>query len=269
MKLPEDFSFSQANLQDFADCEFRFYLRYIRKLEWPAVESEPVRLHEEKMELGYQFHRMVQQYFSGIEPGILQESITDPDLAFWWESFLTMQLKDQPGLSYAEKLLSVPFHGYRLLAKYDLLILEETGKATIYDWKTSQLKPNRITLHNKIQSRVYPMVLFLLGKEPHHFSVQTPDAIDMTYWFPQFPYDPVQFTYSQDQFEEDTRLLTGMVESILSKTEDRFQKTEDDRKCAYCCYRSLCERGISAGLATLEEPEISPQDLEDLSFDAL
>ncbi len=269
MKLPIDFAFSQANLQDFMDCEYRFLLKHIRKLEWPAVESEPARLHEEKMELGYQFHRMVQQYFSGVDPEILQGTIDNTDLSFWWQSFVTLQASQFSGTSRPELLISVPFHGYRLLAKFDLLVLDDAPTAKIFDWKTSQVKPNRSNLHKKIQTMVYPLVLFL-GHTGFQPAINlSPDKIEMTYWFPQFPFDPITFSYSQGQFDRDVDLLTGMVDSILAKSESGFNKTDQPQKCAFCRYRSLCNRGKSAGSNTTEESVLSADDLETLSFDAL
>ncbi len=40
MALPSDFQFSQSSLQDYVDCPWRFYLRYIRQLAWPAIVAE-------------------------------------------------------------------------------------------------------------------------------------------------------------------------------------------------------------------------------------
>ncbi|HPS42105.1 MAG TPA: PD-(D/E)XK nuclease family protein [Anaerolineaceae bacterium] len=269
MKLPPEFSFSQANLQDFADCEYRFYLRHVLKLEWPAVESEPARVHEEKIEAGQQFHRLVQQYFSGIDAHILEETITDPDLEFWWHAFLTMGLKDTPGTKYAEKLISIPFNGYRLLAKYDLLVAEDSGLVTIYDWKTTRVKPDRIDLLRKVQSQVYPLVLKLGYQGLPGFQLKSTDDIQMVYWFPQYPFDAIHLPYSTEQYERDHQYLTDLVELITSKSVDQFQKTEETRLCAYCRYRSLCERGITAGEVDDSSSNLSQDDLDGLSFDVL
>ena len=58
-----DFQFSQASLQDFQDCRRRFYLKYVEKLGWPAIEAEPALLNEELMQQGADFHRLVHQFF--------------------------------------------------------------------------------------------------------------------------------------------------------------------------------------------------------------
>ncbi|HZU87116.1 MAG TPA: PD-(D/E)XK nuclease family protein, partial [Anaerolineaceae bacterium] len=65
MPLPVSFHFSQNNLQDYVDCARRFELRHLLRLEWPALQSEPVLERERLMILGQRFHQMVQQHLSG------------------------------------------------------------------------------------------------------------------------------------------------------------------------------------------------------------
>ncbi len=92
MLLPEHFTFTQQNLQDYLDCPYRFYLKEIRKLEWPAIESEPVREQEALMQLGTRFHLMCQQYFSGVPLSVLEKHTNEPLLAEWWQNFLSLNL---------------------------------------------------------------------------------------------------------------------------------------------------------------------------------
>ena len=61
-RLPVDFQFSQGSLGDFVDCRRRFQLRYMWRLSWPAVQSEPYSEHERVMRRGVLFHQLVQQY---------------------------------------------------------------------------------------------------------------------------------------------------------------------------------------------------------------
>lgn len=265
MKLPESFSFSQNNLQDYEDCEFRFLLRHIQHLEWPAVESEPLIEQERKIEIGYHFHRLVQQYFSGISPEILTDTIEDPTLQAWWDHFLALGLLDQPGLKFAEKMVTVPFKGYRLVAKFDLLVLLDSGRIEIYDWKTSASQPHRHFLIERMQSHVYPALLMLQQFCSSFIAKPSPDDIGMTYWFPSHPDSPVTFTYSINQYEKDLQILENMINEIAAKDENGFSKTDDDKKCNYCRYRSLCERGNKAG--TLQEDSIELPDDNPFEFD--
>ena len=269
MNLPDNFSFSQHNLQDFADCKYRFYLRHIRNLEWPAVESEPLKLQEEKMELGFQFHKLVQQYFSGISPQILTETIEIPELSTWWNKFLELNIDEIAGVKHSEKLLSTTMVGHRLVAKYDLLVLHGSGKITIFDWKTSSNQPARINLIKRIQSKVYPAVIMSQKNTASPFRLDNPADLEMIYWYPAFPETPVKFQYSQSQYDDDDHLIEGMIEQILAMPDEDFHKTPDERKCSFCRYRSLCERGIIAGVNSDEESEFSSDDAFDINFDAL
>src|SRR5512140_444024 len=157
--LPPDFSFSQQNLQDYIDCKRRFYLRYIAHLEWPAIESEPVLEQERLMELGHAFHVLVQQSLSGIPPENIQSTLHDEELQRWWGSFQALKLDLVDRKYYVEEMLFIPFSGFRLIAKVDLIIVQEDQSILIYDWKTSMRIPNREALLRRAQSKVYPLVV--------------------------------------------------------------------------------------------------------------
>lgn len=267
MNLPENFVFTQQNLQDFSDCRFRFLLKHIRKTEWPAIETEPVMLQEARMELGQQFHRLVQQYFSAMDPNLLASTIQSTELADWWEVFIQMKLVNLPGEKYAEKMLSIPFEEHRMLAKYDLLIDHGSGKFTIYDWKTSQYQPARQKLFQRLQSIVYPFVLYMSLPEPPLDTSKSLN-IDMIYWFPTFPETPIQFTYAAEKFSEDKEFLSKLIHQVTLLREEQFEKTSDPKKCNYCRYRSLCDRGISAGTLSPDMESQPDEDLFDLDFDS-
>ena len=137
---------SQSSLQDYVDCARRFQLRYIDRLSYPAVESEPALENEKHLQEGEYFHRLAQQYLIGIPSEQIGKLANTPNLQRWWENFLTS--KDLTGFAnlsglYAEATLSAPLGGFRLLAKYDLIAIDN-NKATIYDWKTSRQLPRRL-----------------------------------------------------------------------------------------------------------------------------
>lgn len=268
MKLPDNFSFSQYNLQDYVDCKFRFLLRHIHHLEWPAIESEPLMLQESRMELGQQFHRLVQQYFIGVDPRVLSESIQTPELTAWWTAFLSLQLKQQAGVVQSEKLLSISLHDQRLLAKFDLLLQHAAQSFTIYDWKTSDHQPSTPQLRKRLQSKVYPIVLwnYLLSMENQP---NLSPEIKMIYWYPTFPSTPHFFEYTKENYEQDTHYLTGLMDEILSMDEMAFTRTAELKRCVYCRYRSLCDRGIAAGSREPGEEAGSSESEFYLDFDAL
>ena len=248
MKLPEHFSFNQQNLQDYHDCPRRFYLRHVLKQAWPALESEPVREQEDLIALGERFHRTVQQLFAGVPRNKIEASIAeDADLSTWWNQFIQFDLHSLPGDKYSEVSFSVPFEKTRLTAKFDLLIYSPNQPSLIYDWKTSQHSPKRSWLSDRMQTHVYPFVFALLASQTGSEFTIPADNIHMIYWYPAFPDAPIQFDYSQTQFETDQQDLHSTIQEIFTLDESGFTKTDNEHLCEFCQYRSLCNRGVNAG----------------------
>jgi CRISPR/Cas system-associated exonuclease Cas4 (RecB family) len=249
------FQFSQASLSDYADCPRRFQLRYVLEQEWPAVESEPLLERERLADLGRRFHRLVQQRVHGLPADQLARSASsDPDLARWWNNYARLEAEGWrfspdglvlPPQRRAEVLMSVPFGAHRLVAKYDLLAQGE-GRAVIVDWKTERKRPDRAALQSRWQTRVYR---YVLAKSDPSLA---PDSIAMVYWFAEYPSDPEVLAYDAAQLAADENDVRGLVAEIESRAEAVWPLTPDERKCRFCTYRSLCDRGIAAGIAEAE-----------------
>lgn len=258
MPLPSDFQFSQGSLQDFVDCGRRFQLRYLLQIAWPAVPTEPYLESEEHLRLGALFHLMVQQHTLDVDEARLTAMAQDEPLATWWQSYL----QHRPALEgdlFSEAVLAAPFGQLgqrRLLAKMDLVAVAG-GRATIYDWKTSQHRPPRTWLAERLQTRVYPYLMVQAGAELNDGKAVTPEQVEMVYWFAGFPERPERFVYSTAQYAEDGALLAGLLEQVaaLSTSDAPFPLTPDESKCRFCVYRSLCNRGVVAG------------DVNELDFD--
>ena len=58
-----------------------------------------------------------------------------------------------------------------------------------------------------------------------------------------------------------------MVKEIEALGEADFHRTADDARCKFCTYRSLCDRGISAGEIELGEVFDEPGSGEDFELD--
>jgi len=263
MPLPVDFHFSQHNLQDFVDCPRRFQLRYIQKISWPALESEPFLEMEKRIEMGSRFHKLVHQYFSGMDPEILRRQFDDVELNIWLNNFISQKSIAIPDLRFAECTLTAPFNGYRLLAKFDLIVINPDADVIILDWKTSRRIPPRQWLEKRVQSRLYPYLLVsTISSMIPNFKI-SPENVSMVYWFTDFPEQPVSFSYDDADFQTDQLYLESMISVISSCDEPEFRKTEDPRMCRFCVYRSLCERGEQAG--NMEELESFDDILDTLS----
>jgi len=266
---------SQSSLQDYMDCAQRFKLRYLDRLSYPAAETEPTRENEKHQQEGEYFHRLVQQHLIGIPAEQITKFANTPNLQRWWENFrnskdLTGLLesarsRDLSGL-YPEATLSAPLGKHRLLAKYDLISIQN-GKVTIYDWKTYRKRPRTEWLAARMQTRVYQALLVKAGAHLNHGKPFEPEQIEMIYWFADFPEDPACFPYTAAKFQRDWDVLLKLSEEISSSPS--YPLTEDRQKCLYCTYRSYCERGIRAGDMEQAEAEREAEELFDVNFEQI
>ncbi len=269
--LSPDFQFSQSNLYDFETCSYRFKLRYVDNLKWPAVEAEPIQEAELLAKLGTDFHLLVQQHLhyqqlpQADQAEMALEAMLVGDeshkLREWWQNYLCHPPAIlQNATIYPELTFSTPLRGYRLTARFDVLAISPDGTFWIIDWKTSQRKPARQRLENHPQTLVYRYVLAMAGSPTLALPLKggglgggekwgiSPDNIKMMYWYPAAPTEAEIFSYGPQLFEAHERRLSNLIEQIKDAVQNNnFPLTEDSRPCQYCVYRSLCKRGIKAG----------------------
>ena len=270
MTLPSDFTFTQNSLQDFEDCPRRFELRHLLHLAWPAPQTEPVLEHERHMQQGEHFHRLAQQFFLGLPDELLLSQTKDPDLTTWWQTFLSdLLIQSLPNRRWPELTLSMPFAGFRLLCKLDLLAAGEDGRFTIYDWKTSPNRLSRQYQQARWQTRLYPYILLHAASHLNDNQPLTPDQIEMIYWFAEDPTRPQHFPFSGELSAEVEQLLIQRIAEINVTQPDRFFLTTDERRCAFCVYRSLCERGEPGSLADAEDDFEPPDTTTGLELDQI
>jgi hypothetical protein len=268
---------SQSSLQAYIDCAQRFKLRYLDRLSYPALETEPTLENEKHQQEGEYFHRLVQQYLIGIPSELIAKFANTGNLQRWWANF--QDSKDLAGLReasangslniaplYPEATLSAPLGKYRLLAKYDLIAVQD-GKAIIYDWKTYRKRPRTEWLSARMQTRVYRALLVNAGAHLNQGKPFEPEQIEMIYWFADFSEDSARFPYTAAQFQRDWDLLVKLSEEVA--TASSYPLTEDRQKCLYCTYRSYCERGIHAGDLEQAEAEMEAEELFDVNFEQI
>jgi len=246
-ELPVGFHFTQMRLQDYLDCRRRFQLRYLHGQPWPAHVVEPADLFEKHVEQGKQFHRLVHQYLLDFPLESLNLLAIEPPLSRWWQSFLAHGLEGIPEARVPETTHSTSLSGFRLVGKYDLISIGDTGNVIIVDWKTSKFVPAMSDLRSRMQSRLYPYILARAGLSRFGLKTIRPDQISMRYWYAEDPESPKEFSYSQEQFGEDEQFIDALIDEIQNLKEEIFPLTDDVKKCRYCIYRSLCDRGIQAG----------------------
>lgn len=265
MNLPEDFVFSQSSLQDYVDCPRRFELRYLLRQRWPAPEVDDLLEFERRTEQGEQFHRLVHQHLIGLPADLLRQHVDDPDVARWFEAYLKTGLDAVPPQRWPEMTLMAPVGDYTLLAKFDLLAVQPGERTLIIDWKTGRKQPRREWLAERLQTVVYRYVLAVSGSALNGGRLIAPEQITMVYWYTddgtahRLPYDSAQF-------RADEARLHQLVQEI--DTRAGFPLTDDERRCRFCVYRSLCSRGEQAGsLAEFELADYEQADLSEFDID--
>lgn len=266
------FVFSQSSLQDFVDCRRRFYLRYVQRVAWPALQSEPALENEQHVLRGERFHRLVQQYLTGIpEPRLtrMAEADEDENLLRWWENFLDCVPGELNGKKRVESTLWAPLGQYRLIAKYDLVLIGTDGRVTIYDWKTSLRRPRREWLIQRMQTHVYPYLLVQAGAAFNQGCPLEPEQIQMVYWFAEPEHGPEVIPYRREAYAADGEYLLWLVQEVRSLNRDSFRQCDTDTACKYCVYRSLCERGIKAGDLSQDGYETTERESLDFSLEQI
>ncbi|OGO29296.1 MAG: hypothetical protein A2136_05140 [Chloroflexi bacterium RBG_16_54_11] len=119
-----------------------------------------------------------------------------------------------------------------------------------------------------MQTHVYPFVLTHGIAGIANAGQVDPARIEMIYWFTNHPEQPESFSYSQQAYDADQQYFEGLVTEINSKTEPVFPLTPDIRRCTFCNYRSLCDRGVKSGdLERLELWQESSPASESVSID--
>ena len=249
-----DLVLSQTALQDYVECPRRFELRYLRQLNWPALETRQALELESSMERGHEFHHLLHQHAMGVPAEVLGATIDDEVMVGWWRNYLEWQERNLPQERYPELSLTTSFTGsdetepVLLMAKYDLVTRLADGTLLIVDWKTGRPQ-RRSILAERLQTVVYRYVLSRAGDWLNGGNPIEAERIRMTYWYATDS-TTVDFDYDGEAWERDERRLASIIGSIRAEIQGRYEfpKTPDERGCRFCTYRSLCERGVEAGV---------------------
>jgi hypothetical protein len=264
VKLPPAFNFSQSSLQDCTDCARRFQLRYLMQQEWPAPVAEPLSDAEQAEVLGKRFHQLIERHWLGLP---VDRAKLEPTLASWWDAFINHPVPNLPqDKCRPEVTTSAVVHGQRLTATFDLLAYNAGGEAIIVDWKTTQHRSSREWLDKRLQTIVYPLLLIESAKRLIGYDLK-PEQVRFIYWFANAPLDVEIFSYSQVRYEQDRRLLGDILDRLLSTSEVIWPLTPNVKLCWLCQYRSLCERGDTAG--SIDEFDMLETDEPDVMINEL
>jgi len=269
MPILKNFRFSAKNLQDYLDCPRRFELRYLLKQEWPSEVTQPVQEVEKRIWLGNQFHSLVNRFLNGVPEDKIQDYIFDSELKVWFSVFLEFYRQSLNQRFLSEVSLFLPYKGFFMAAVVDYLSLRENGELLIYDWKTSSFPPKENYFADSVQTILYPFIVYECRKTlfPNH-DLNTED-LSMNYWFPAFPEKSFRFPYSNQIHQQNQERLSNFISEIVETCPGEFQKTDQVKRCKYCEYRSLCERGVSAGNIYDEKEALDVESLiQNITFES-
>ena len=253
---------NQSNLQNYLDCPRRFELNALEEKSWPAATIHPLSAVEKSIQLGNRFHQISQQFFSGISPEQIRQSITDPTLVEMWDAFMPFARTIEGSKVYFEKLLHIPFNNHRLVAKFDLVV-QQQDRYWIIDWKTSPKSPPLSILSERVQTFLYPYIFTIAGPELFDTKSIEPEAISFTYWYPLLNQPEISFNYSSEKYQQTKSKLISIINQIEEDyhKESQFPLTDDLDKCLICSFRSICDRGSMPGeLQLFDDMEEYMQD---------
>jgi CRISPR/Cas system-associated exonuclease Cas4 (RecB family) len=244
---------SQSALSSFARCRRRFYLRFVRRLEWPAPLTGSEQDWERSLRRGEELHLFIQQAALGMDVDDLVREAGDDQLARWWDSVVEYPPPQPDGKIHTEielmVPLGIPLGAHRLVARFDRLIVvdaEAGPRIHIVDWKTGKPMPAS-RLERSWQTTVYRFVAVEASAQLTSSGSQVPPAhIGFTYWQAEAPETPLRFAYDEAAHEAGRERITaavGDIEQRLSDGEDGFERTTDLEACRHCPYRSYCDRG--------------------------
>lgn len=262
---------SALALRLFTECPLRFRRRYIDGLYVGGMPDDPDE--QRALRQGERFHLMARRYYAGLHPGTLGDAADRAELLGWLERLQRYLPRDTERAYYPE--LELRLHepslqpvrpdqpgspaqpvqpALRLMAKFDLLTVDPDGRATIYDWKTLRRMPARERLAEAFQTVVYRYVLCSAGGAYAPGGRFDPGQVTMVYWNPLKGGREERFPYSAAQFAADGERLRRLAAEILSTPPGGFLPTGDERVCARCEYRPLCD-GQAAYWADCEGAE--------------
>lgn len=237
---------TQGHLNSFEQCPRRYQYQYLEQLAAPLDPEFQART-----DWGSQFHLLMQQYLLGL--AIAPNLGTDPTMSQALEALVavvpqlqthaTREAEHRRVLTWSEQLM--------LVAVYDLLVIE-TDRAHILDWKTYPKPPNLKQLAHNWQTLLYPFVLV-------ETSDYEPEQVSMTYWFVQAGKTPEFWCldYTTPQHEQVRTRLSNLWTQLQTLTADDGQREvvfpavdaqQQHPACRFCPFRARCHR--AEGLRT-------------------
>jgi hypothetical protein len=219
-------SLSQHSLQTWQTCRRKYKHLFIDELTYP-LDLE----RQQRLELGKQFHLLVQQERLGLDISTIVEY--PEQITNWLSNYHQHPPTLIQGKEYPEYQLNYRMGDYLFSVVYDLLVLG-TSNAQIVDWKTYQNPPSIDTLKRQWQTRLYLYIL----KNTSHYACQ---EITITYWFASRPSHPLTIAYDPHQHQQTHQELLKITAAITSDQTYPLRSTDPDHPtCQNCEFKLHC-----------------------------
>jgi RecB family exonuclease len=246
---------SASALATYQSCPLRFRYRYLDNLYWSQLWGASPE-DRARVERGQNFHLMARRYYAGLDPARVEDAVEQKELESWltlMQGFLPRTF-DQAFYPELELRLNRP--DLRLQAKFDLVVVNPDGKATIFDWKTERKLPTRTYLDKAPQTVMYRYMLAAAGGQYSPRGQFRPEEINMIYWNPQHPARWHRLEYSQARFDKDEQFLHDLVSRILKTPREMFLATTDEGTCRRCEFQMICHGKRAEQLDLNDEEEL-------------
>ena len=194
---------SQSHLNLLELCPAKFQQVYV-----DCLGSLPLPERQDSMQWGSRFHLLMQQreLTLPIEPLLDTDMELDRALKALIEA--APELKPVPNVwREAEHYRTLVVKNFLFTVVYDLLIAQ-SDRATIFDWKTYRQPPKTRKLESNWQTRLY---LYVLAETAEY----EPEQIQMTYWFVKSGKpSSTTITYSQQQHRQTEQKLNALLNDL-------------------------------------------------------
>ena len=255
---------TQTQIARFEECRRLYFLKWVNKLIWPVEVGSQKTTRE-----GADFHLLIRQLILGFPAESLIIPEEDEKVKHWLEIYLSEQPLGKPDRVYAEKDVSAAFADVLWLGKFDALAIID-DQLIIYDWKTGKAKADPEHYRLIPQTRLYRFLAKtcgarLLGVGPHAVPAEN---IEMVYWFPEHPGETIRLRYSEEQYQQDITYLKTMAAEMNSVDIEDYPKTDKERQCDSCQYRTYCFPGTFTDIAIPEEEDFPDDDWQPELFPA-
>lgn len=256
---------SAMSLRIYQLCPLRFKFRYLDGLylnQPYAAKAED----RKAIERGEHFHLMARRYYAGLDPATVADPVEQRELDHWLGLLQGFLPRTFDRSFYPELELRLNRPDMRLMAKFDLVVVDPDGRAVIFDWKTERRMPKRQYLLKSMQTLVYRYMLCAAGGAYSPIGQFKREQISMIYWNPIYPHKWERLDYSKAQYRLDEEYLQQQIARIRATAPDRFTATPEEAVCARCEYQMLCHGRRAEALEADEQEWL---DDEALTWDRL